>query len=88
MAASSSREDIETLAKMEEGAAHDHEHNTEDIKMANTAEQWNQEEESIDKCMDPEIYEHAANLSDPNYTKPESSVRGRSERESLQVRKG
>ncbi|CAN6715040.1 unnamed protein product [Malus baccata var. baccata] len=46
----------------------------EDIKMANTAEQWNQEEESIDKCMDPEIYEHAANLSDPNYTKPESSV--------------
>ncbi|RXH82287.1 hypothetical protein DVH24_036628 [Malus domestica] len=46
----------------------------EDIKMANTAEQWNQEEESIDKCMDPEIYEHAANLSDPNYTKPESSM--------------
>lgn len=46
-----------------------HEHYMEDIKMAHTAEQWNQkegekeEEESIDKCMDPEIYEHMQQIS-------------------------
>ncbi|TQD79785.1 hypothetical protein C1H46_034648 [Malus baccata] len=67
MAASSSREDIETLAKMEEGAAHDHEHGVEDIEMVNTAEE---EEENIDKCMDPEIREHAATVNDPNRTRP------------------
>ncbi|KAM1095511.1 hypothetical protein EV1_010467 [Malus domestica] len=71
MAASSSRQDIETLAKMEEGAAHDHEHGVEDIEMVNTAEQWNwEEEENIDKCMDPEIREHAATVNDPNRTRP------------------
>ncbi|TQD79787.1 hypothetical protein C1H46_034650 [Malus baccata] len=71
MAASSSRQDIETLAKMEEGAAHDHEHGVEDIEMVNTAEQWNwEEEENIDKCMDPEILEHAATGNDPNRTRP------------------
>ncbi|KAM2895260.1 hypothetical protein FF1_010396 [Malus domestica] len=71
MAASSSRQDIETLAKMEEGAAHDHEHGVEDIETVNTAEQWNwEEEENIDKCMDPEILEHAANGNDRNRTRP------------------
>lgn len=72
MAASSSRQGIETLAKMEEGAAHDHEHGVEDIEMVNTAEQWNweEEEENIDKCMDPEIREYAAIVNDPNYTSP------------------
>ncbi|XP_050114023.1 protein ACCELERATED CELL DEATH 6-like isoform X1 [Malus sylvestris] len=73
MAASSSRQDIETLAKMEEGAAHDHEHGVEDIEMVNTAEQWNweeEEEENIDKCRDREIREHATTVNDPNRTRP------------------
>ncbi|CAN6703170.1 unnamed protein product [Malus baccata var. baccata] len=78
MAASSSRQDIETLAKVEEGAAHGHEHGVEDIEMANTAEQWNweeeEEEESIDNCMDPEIDEHAKTVNDPNCIMPELSV--------------
>lgn len=58
MAASSSTEDIEMAVAMEEIAR---EHHAGDIESAKHSENWNstnEDEISIDKCMDPEIYSY------------------------------